>query len=106
MNKKTATVYARIEPDIKEKAENILSTIGVSPTELIGMVYRQIIMRNGLPFTPEIPYAGGVPDLDKMTKEQFDAELLKGYLAAEKGETHTTKELFDELRKHGYKGTR
>lgn len=104
MNRKTATVYARIEPDIKERAEDILSTIGVSPSELVNMVYRQIILRNGLPFTPEIP--SGIKDMDTMSKEEFDYELNKGYQAMLDGDTHSTKELFDELKKHGYKGTR
>ncbi len=47
---KTAAVHTRIEPEIKEKAENILHRLGVSPTEAIRMFYTQIALRNGLPF--------------------------------------------------------
>jgi DNA-damage-inducible protein J len=52
---KTAAVHSRINPDIKERAESILSQLGLSPTEAIRMFYTQIILRNGLPFEVEIP---------------------------------------------------
>ncbi len=52
---KPAAVHTRIEPEIKEKAENILHRLGVSPTEAIRMFYTQIALRNGLPFELVIP---------------------------------------------------
>jgi DNA-damage-inducible protein J len=52
---KTAAVHSRISPDIKERAESILSQLGLSPTEAIRMFYTQITLRNGLPFEVEIP---------------------------------------------------
>lgn len=52
---KTAAVHSRIQPDIKEKAENILHRLGLSPTEAIRMFYTQIALRNGLPFDVSIP---------------------------------------------------
>ena len=47
---KTATARARIEPEIKDEAERILDECGLSASEAIGMFYRQIILRHGLPF--------------------------------------------------------
>lgn len=52
---KSAAIHSRIEPEIKEKAEKILSRLGVSPTEAIRMFYTQITLRNGLPFDLIIP---------------------------------------------------
>ncbi len=52
---KTAVVHARMEPEIKRKAEGVLTRLGVSPTEAIRIFYRQISLRNGLPFAVEIP---------------------------------------------------
>ena len=43
---KSSTVMARVEPDIKDKAEEILATLGVSSSGLINMLYRQIILTN------------------------------------------------------------
>ena len=54
---KTAAVHSRIHPDIKERAENILLRLGLSPTEAIRIFYTQITLRNGLPFEVEIPNA-------------------------------------------------
>lgn len=55
LNMKTAAVHSRIQPEIKQKAEDILHRLGVSPTEAIRMFYTQIALRNGLPFDVSIP---------------------------------------------------
>lgn len=55
MAAKTANVTARIQPDIKEQAEAILEKLGIPVSVFIDMVYRQIIMRDGIPFALEIP---------------------------------------------------
>jgi DNA-damage-inducible protein J len=52
---KNAVVHSRIDPETKEKAESILHRLGVSPTEAIRMFYTQITLRNGLPFSVDIP---------------------------------------------------
>jgi len=52
---KTAAIHSRIEPEVKAKAESILQRLGVSPTEAIRMFYTQITLRNGLPFSVDIP---------------------------------------------------
>jgi DNA-damage-inducible protein J len=52
---KTALIHARIEPQIKEKAEGVLRKLGLTPTEAIRIFYRQITLRGGLPFPVEIP---------------------------------------------------
>lgn len=49
---KNANVIARVEPEIKEQAEQILSEMGISTSAAINMFYRQIIMCEGLPFRP------------------------------------------------------
>lgn len=47
---KTATARARIEPEVKEEAERILDECGLTASEAIGLFYRQVIVRHGLPF--------------------------------------------------------
>lgn len=54
---KTAAVHSRIQPEIKQKAEDILHRLGLSPTEAIRMFYTQITLRNGMPFEVSIPNA-------------------------------------------------
>ena len=52
---KTSAVHARIEPQTKEKVEEILRNLGLTPTEAIRIFYRQISLRGGLPFPVVIP---------------------------------------------------
>jgi len=54
---KSAIVRARIEPEVKEKAESILAHLGVSTTQAISMFYKLVILRKGLPFDVAIPNA-------------------------------------------------
>ena len=52
---KTSVVHARIEPQTKQKAEEVLRKLGLTPTEAIRIFYRQISLRGGLPFSVAIP---------------------------------------------------
>jgi DNA-damage-inducible protein J len=52
---KSAMLRARIEPDLKEHAEQVFHSFGISVTQAITMVYEQVEMRNGLPFNVTIP---------------------------------------------------
>lgn len=47
---KTATARARMEPEVKEEAERILRDCGLTPSQAIGMFYRQVILERGMPF--------------------------------------------------------
>ena len=50
MATKSANLYVRIEPEVKEKAESILSALGIPASSAINMFYKQIILQRGLPF--------------------------------------------------------
>ena len=52
---KSAMVRARIEPNLKEKAERVFDKIGLSPTQAITIFYHQVELRKGLPFDIVIP---------------------------------------------------
>jgi DNA-damage-inducible protein J len=52
---RTATIRARIEPDLKAEAEGILTELGLTASEAVHLLYRQIELRRGLPFALEAP---------------------------------------------------
>ena len=52
---KTSTVRARIEPDLKDKAEQVFQKLGLTSTQAITLFYKQVELRNGLPFDIIIP---------------------------------------------------
>ncbi len=52
---KTATIRTRIEPDLKSEVERILSELGLTASETVHLLYRQIKLQRGLPFDVRIP---------------------------------------------------
>ena len=86
MAAKSANLYARIEPDVKEQAEGILATLGIPASNAINMFYKQIILNRGLPFEVKIPTARPV-DISRMNAETLDMELEKGYADMQAGRT-------------------
>ena len=54
---RTATIRARVEPDLKNDVEKLLHRLGLTTTEAITMFYSQIRLRQGLPFPVEVPNA-------------------------------------------------
>lgn len=55
MAAKSSNLTTRIEPELKEKAENILSALGISASSAINMFYKQIVLHGGLPFEVKLP---------------------------------------------------
>ena len=55
MATRTANVMARVEPDVKEQAEGILDQLGIPASVVINALYKQIIYRNGIPFSLILP---------------------------------------------------
>ena len=98
MAAKSANVYARIEPDVKEQAESILSTLGIPASNAINMFYKQIILQRGLPFEVKIPSARPV-NISALSEAEFHEELEKGYADVQAGRTKNVKEVFDAIRK-------
>jgi DNA-damage-inducible protein J len=52
---KTETVRARIQPELKGKAENVFHRLGLTTTQAITLFYKQVELHNGLPFDVVIP---------------------------------------------------
>ena len=61
---KTSTIRARIEPDLKDKAEHIFHRLGLTTTQAITLFYKQVELRKGLPFDIAIP--------NEITRQTFD----------------------------------
>lgn len=94
---KSANLYARIEPEVKERAESILNSLGIPASNAITMFYKQVILHNGLPFEVKLP--DHPLDISRMTKEELNAELEKGYADAKAGRGMPADEIFAELRR-------
>ena len=95
---KTANLYARIEPELKEQAESILTALGIPASNAITMFYRQIVMQRGIPFEMKLPATKPV-DMSALTQEQLPAELQKGYDDVLAGRTKPAGQVFDAIRR-------
>jgi DNA-damage-inducible protein J len=82
---KTTTARARLEPEVKAEAERILADCGLSPSQGIGMFYRQVILHQGLPFAVQ----------------NFNAETRRVLRESEKGvdvtQFNSAESLFEDL---------
>jgi len=82
---KTATVRARIDPLLKQDVEKLFKEMGLTTTQAINLFYRQVKLRNGLPFSVIIP--------NKTTEKVFkDTDAKKNLIRCE-----DTNDMFDKL---------
>ena len=70
---KTAMIRARVEPELKREAEELLSELGMSATEAITLFYRQVTMHRGLPFDVRVPNAETLEAL-RQSRDGVDLE--------------------------------
>ena len=92
---KSSNVTARVEPELKLKAESILSDLGIPTSTAINMYYRQIVLHNGLPFIPCIPSNHTV--LEDMPAEEFNSRMTAGFSQAQSGNAKYADDVFSKL---------
>lgn len=80
----TTAVYTRMDTNLKNSAEEILSQLGITPASAIQMFYSQIVLQRGLPFEAKLPPAKPVA-LGSLSRSELDAELEKGVTSIGKG---------------------
>lgn len=97
MATKTANVLARVEPDIKEKAESIMAKLGVPASVVINMLYKQIVMTKSIPFSLSIPASPLA--LDEMDTATFNTIMQNGLGEAKADHSRPASEVFSELRR-------
>ena len=73
----TATVHARLDSATKKRSEAILKQIGMTPTEAVRLLYRQIALRGEFPIELRVPNALTASALNKSDRneevENFDS---------------------------------
>lgn len=95
---KTANLYTRIDPELKEQAEHILNSLGLPPSSAITMFYKQVVLQQGLPFNVKLNYREPL-DIGSMTKNELQAELGKSYQSVLSGDVKQANEVFESLHK-------
>ena len=95
---RTSSVFARVEPEIKEQAEQVLSQLGIPMSNAIGLFLRQVIMQRGIPFDIKLPSRQPVA-IGAMSAAELDSELEKGYSDVVAGRLHNLNDVVAEMDK-------
>jgi len=74
---RTSNIYVRVEPEIKEQAENVLEQLGIPMSNAISVFLRQIVLQKGIPFETKLPDRKPV-DMSMLSEEEFNTEIEKG----------------------------
>ncbi len=67
-----------MEPELKDEGESVLKQLGLSTSDFIAMTFRQLVMRQGLPFDARIPNAETIAAFKESDEDQ-KAGRLKAY---------------------------
>ena len=98
MATKTANVLARVEPEVKAKAEEILEKLGIPVSTAINMLYKQIIITQSLPF--KLSLNNRPKARDEMTDEEFNSMLKLSLKQAQENKGYDLDEAFDMIEKN------
>lgn len=97
MAAKTANVMARVEPHVKQQAEEIMEMLGIPVSVVINTLYKQIIMTHSIPFSLSIP---SVPAArDEMDEAAFHAMMERGLKEAKADESLLASDVFADLKR-------
>ena len=97
MAAKTANVMARVEPSVKEQAEEIMEMLGIPVSVVINTLYKQIIMTRSIPFSlsvPPVPVAR-----DEMDEAAFHAMMECGLSEARADKSRAASDVFADLKR-------
>jgi addiction module RelB/DinJ family antitoxin len=89
---KSSSIYTRVEPEIKEQAEEILSKLGIPVANAVNLFLHQIILRKGIPFEISLPQNTTL-NYSALSRSEFDAEIQKGFDSVEEGKVSSAGEV-------------
>ena len=90
-SKKTASIFTRVTPELKEEAEKVLDQLQIPMSTALSMFLQQVVNQQRIPFEIKLPQKP--VDYDFLTKEAFDREIQKGLDDYEKGRVLTVAEI-------------
>ena len=95
---RTSNVFARVEPEIKDQAEQVLNQLGIPMSNAIGLFLRQVVLQRGIPFEMKLPEKK-LPDYNTMTDEQFDAAIMRGMMDISEGKVMSSAQVADMMKR-------
>lgn len=97
---KTATLNLRVNPNVKKRAEEVLTRLGIPMSTAVDMYLNQISLTGGIPFAVTIPNAPAVLNADLMTSEEIHTKLQEGYDDVKAGRLQDAVSAFEKFREN------
>lgn len=95
---KSTTMNLRVNPTVKQQAEDVLKQLGVPMATAVDMFLRQIALTGSIPFSISLPKAPTSVNADGMSMEQLRAELLAGFEDMQAGNVQDAAAAFEKFR--------
>lgn len=95
---RTSNITARVEPLVKQQAEQVLNQLGIPMSNAIDIFLRQVVLHRGIPFDMKLP-ARRPLSLTSLSEEAFHAELEKGFADMAAGRVRKAEDVFVDLQK-------
>lgn len=95
---KSSSIYTRVEPEIKEQVEQVLSKLGIPMANAINLFLHQIILQKGIPFEVKLPIREPL-NYSMLSREQFDIEIEKGFDDVIMGQTVISKQVRESMQR-------
>ena len=95
---RTSNVFARVEPEVKEQAEEVLEQLGIPMSNAVGMFLRQVVIQRGIPFEMKLPSKRPLV-MSELSNEQFNAEITKGISDIENDRVYSADEVDAEMKR-------
>ena len=95
---KSSSIYTRVEPELKEQVEAVLSKLGIPMANAINLFLHQIILQDGIPFDVKLP-PKKLLDYSLLSREQFDVEMEKGLADINAGRTLSSNQVRDSIQR-------
>ncbi len=83
---KTASVFTRVDPKIKEQVEDVLNELGISMATAIEIYLRQIALFKKIPFEIKLPEESKLICYQDLSDEEFDQLMNQALASYQKGE--------------------
>ncbi|HIU74912.1 MAG TPA: type II toxin-antitoxin system RelB/DinJ family antitoxin [Candidatus Pelethocola excrementipullorum] len=95
---KTTTLNLRVNPAVKQRAEDVLSQLGIPMSTAIDIYLKQISMVGGIPFAVTLPKVPESINADSMDSNELRKKLEKGYADIETGKMQDAAKAFAKFR--------
>ena len=95
---KSSSVYTRVEPELKEQVEQVLSKLGIPMANAINLFLHQIVLHKGIQFDVKLPKTMPL-NYSVLSDEQFNAEIEKGINSMNANEVLSAEQVREKMQR-------